>query len=132
VVQGNEGRADFERAQQKAKQIRILAEAEAEQVARVGVARAVATEEQVRAYGGPSFQVTQQVMQAFADAVKESKVEVVPRMLVGGGAAGGGGLLESLMAVLLSDKFMAAGLVDNQRESSSKANAIRAQLEGLK
>src|SRR6185295_8228087 len=94
-VQSNQGKADYARAQQQAAQIqtlagaegertRLLAEgeakkiasiagAEAEKAARIGIAQAMAIQEQVRAYGGPRFQLTQQVMNRFAEAVQESK-----------------------------------------------------------
>jgi len=49
----------------------MLGEAEADKGARVGVAQAIAIEEQVRAYGGPKFQLTQQVMGKFAEAIEE-------------------------------------------------------------
>ncbi|MGE5642406.1 MAG: SPFH domain-containing protein, partial [Byssovorax cruenta] len=52
-VQANQGKAEYQRSIQQAAQIRALAEAEAEKIARIGIAQALATEEQVRAYGGP-------------------------------------------------------------------------------
>src|SRR6476646_11629942 len=54
-VQTNQGKAEYQRSIQQAAQIRALAEAEAEKVARIGIAQALATEEQVRAYGGPQY-----------------------------------------------------------------------------
>ena len=87
-MQTNQGKAEYQRAVQQAAQIRALAEAEAEKVARIGIAQAIATEEQVRAYGGPQFQVTQQVMNRFAEAIQQSGVDVVPRVVVGGGEQG--------------------------------------------
>ena len=68
------------------------------------------TEEQVRAYGGPKFQVAQQVMERFAEAIETSHVDVVPKIVVGGagggaGGAGGSSLLEALLAIVLSDKL---------------------------
>lgn len=108
-VQSNEGKAAYQRSVQEAERIRTLAEAEAERAARIGVAEAIATEEQVRAYGGPKFQVTQQVMARFADAIAQAKVDVVPRIVMNGGGAGQGqgqsSVLEALLAMLLSDKL---------------------------
>src|SRR6185369_10158572 len=137
VVQQNQGKADYARAQQQAAQIQTLAQAEAEKVrilgegeakkiqalanaqaeqtARIGVAQAMAIEEQVRAYGGPRFQLTQQVMNRFAQAIEQSKVDVVPKIMIGGGASGNGNgqgagssmsgnVMEALLAMLLSDK----------------------------
>ncbi len=107
-VQTNQGKAEYQRSIQQASQIRALAEAEAERVARVGIAQALATEEQVRAYGGPQFQVTQTVLNRFADAIQQSGVDVVPRVIVGTDGKEGGGtgnIMEALLAMLLSDRF---------------------------
>jgi uncharacterized membrane protein YqiK len=106
TVQSNAGKAEYQRSVQQASQIRALAEAEAERAARVGIATAIAIEEQVRAYGGPQFQVTQQVMNRFAEAIEAAKVDVVPRIVVGGGSAGGnsGSVMEALLTMLLSEK----------------------------
>ena len=84
-IQTDQGKAEYQRSIQQAAQIRALAEAEAEKIARIGIAQALATEEQVRAYGGPQFQVTQQVLNRFSEAIQTSGVDVVPRVVVGGG-----------------------------------------------
>jgi uncharacterized membrane protein YqiK len=135
TVQANQGKAEYQRSLQQAAQIRALAEAEADKVkalaageaqrvravgeaeadraARVGVGQALAIEEQVRAYGCPQLQLTREVMSRFAEAIQTSRVDVVPKIVVGGGAGGGAGgssLLESLLAVLLSEK-LGAGAV---------------------
>src|SRR5206468_5670952 len=89
TVQGNQGKADYQRALQQAATIRALAEAEAEKAAQVGIAEAIAIEEKVRAYGGPQFQVTQQVMNRFAEAIEAAKVNVVPQIVVGGNGGNG-------------------------------------------
>jgi uncharacterized membrane protein YqiK len=130
TIEANQGRAAYERSVQEAAQkktmaeaqatemrliaeaeatrLRTLGEAEADKAARVGIAEAVAIEEQVRAYGGPKFQVTQQVMKSFAEAIAEAKVDVVPRVVIGGtgnGQGQTGSVAESLLAILLSDKL---------------------------
>lgn len=139
-VQTNEGRAAYQRslqeaeqmkalAEAKASQIRSLAEAEAEKEARVGIARAVATDEQVRAYGGPKLQVVQEVMSRFAQAIADAKVDVVPRVVVGGNGKEGGSssLMEGLLAVLLSDKL--DGLDQKpQGGSRPEAEAMKSEL----
>ena len=76
--------------------------------ARVGIAEAIAIEEQVRAYGGPKFQVTQNVMKNFAEAIGQAKVDIVPKVMMGGSANGqgqNGSVIETLLALLLSDKL---------------------------
>src|SRR5947208_1827418 len=129
-VQSNSGKADLARAQQEAtkiqtlataegartrilgegeaKKIEVMAAAEAQRAARVGIAQAMAIDEQVRAYGGPRFQLTQQVMNRFAEAIQASRVDVVPRVVVGGGGNGGspatGSVMEALLTMLLSEK----------------------------
>ena len=68
----------------------------------------------MRAYGGPRYQLTQQVMSRFAEAIEQARVDVVPKILIGSSAASGsdgvgrsGSLLEALLALLLSDKLAA-------------------------
>jgi len=134
TVQSNQGKAEYQRALQQAAQIRALAEAEAEKIARLGIAEAMAIDEKVRAYGGPQFQVTQQVMSRFAEAIQQSGVDVVPRMVVGGGGSNGGGsgsLMEGLMAMLLSERMEAVSAnssIGASTGASSEADALRAQI----
>ncbi|HYV19685.1 MAG TPA: SPFH domain-containing protein [Verrucomicrobiae bacterium] len=152
-VQSNQGKADYARAQQQAaqiqtlagaesektrllgegeaKKIRVLAEAEAERAARVGVAQALAIDEQVRAYGGPQFQMAQQVMGRFAEAIEQSRVDVVPKINFhsGNGSGGGGGsLLDSLLGVLLSEKLSAMAGVATTAPRDPAAEDIRKEL----
>src|SRR5262245_13857710 len=157
VVQSNSGKADVARAQQEATKIQTLAGAEAgrirmlgegeagkvlalagaeaQRAARVGIAQAMAIEEQVRAYGGPRFQLTQQVMNRFAEAIQTSGVDVVPRVVVGGGSGGngdGGGavtgnVMQALLTLLLSEKIGGdTGAPSTPR--SPEAEAIRKQI----
>lgn len=122
TIQGNVGKADYQRSVQQASQIRalaeaeadktrVLAEAEAEKTARIGIAQALAIEEQVRAYGGPQLQLTRQVMDRFSEAVERAKIDVVPRVMIAGGGSGAAGAgtqgnaFEALLAILLSDKL---------------------------
>ena len=127
-VQSNQGKAEYQRSIQQAAQIRALAEAEAEKIARIGIAQALATEEQVRAYGGPQFQVTQQVLNRFSEAVQQSKVDVVPRVVVGGNKENGSGnIMEGLLTMLLSDRFSA--LANNgHSERSEEVEKLRSEI----
>src|SRR6185295_18800420 len=162
AIQANQGKADLARAQQQAAQITALAGAEAEKVrllgageasrvtalasaeaeraARVGIAQALAIEEQVRAYGGPRYQLTQQVMARFAEAVERAGVDIVPKIVIGdrrdGGTGdgtngaspmGGGSVLESLLTILLSERM---GIdVAGTTAPSPAAAAVREELE---
>ncbi len=126
TVQSNQGKAEYQRALQQSAQIRALAEAEAEKTARIGIAEAMAIEEKVRAYGGPQFQVTQQVMNRFAEAVERAGIDVVPRIVVGGGGQGGGNMMEGLLAMLLSERMGVA--VAGDGSARPEAEALRAQI----
>lgn len=136
TVQSNQGKADYQRSLQQAAQVkamadaesskvRMMAEAEAERAARVGVAQAMAVEEQVRAYGGPVYQLTSTVMERFASAIQHSGVDMVPKIVIGGsnngggssgdghagkgpmgGGGGSGSVVESLLTILLSERMM--------------------------
>jgi len=143
VVQENQGKAEYQRALQQAAQIRTLSqaeadklrmmgEAEAEKCARVGVAQAIATEEQVRAYGGPKLQVTQAVLARFSEAIERSGVDVVPRVMVAGGGtsgAGTGSVLETLLSLLLSEKIGESPLlVEDAKQRSPELDELRNEL----
>ncbi len=130
-IQSNQGKAEYQRSIQQAAQIRALAEAEAEKIARIGIAQALATEEQVRAYGGPQFQVTQQVMNRFSEAIQQSKVDVVPRVLVTGGGEQGstsGNVMEGLLTMLLSERFESLAKSGEQLQRSPEAEALRDEI----
>jgi hypothetical protein len=104
----------------------------AEKAARVGIAEAIAIEEKVRAYGGPQFQVTQQVMNRFAEAIEHAGVDVVPRISISGSGSGNGtssgsSLMEGLMAMLLSDR-MGEQLSGNSNAIRPEAAAMRDQI----
>lgn len=119
-IQDNLGKAELQKAKQDAeKQITLadaeayrmkkLAEAEAEMKARLGIAEAIATKEQVSAYGGPQYQVIQNVMVKFTEAIKEGKINIVPNNVVTMGGTGEGNsnvnAFDSLLGVLLSEKL---------------------------
>lgn len=133
TVQGNEGKAQYQRALQQAAQIRALAEAEGEKAARIGIGQAIAIEEQVRAYGGPQYQVTQHVLNRFAEAIQASGVDVVPRVVIGGSGgangaqAGGSNLMEGLLAMLLSER-MGVDVTGADTQRSSEVEALRNQI----
>jgi len=133
TVQSNQGKAEYQRALQKAAQIRTLAEAESERIARTGIAQAIATEEQVAAYGGPQYQVTQQVLNRFAEAIQDSRVNVVPQVVVSGGngenGAASSNIMEGLLTLLLSEKLgMQNSATGQSRERSPEVEQLRDEI----
>lgn len=159
TIQANQGKAEYQRSVQEAERIRALAqaesdrvrlvsegeasrvralaEAEAEKAARIGIAQALAIDEQVRAYGGPRFQLTQQVMNRFAEAIETAHVDIVPRILIGGGASNGSGspglgggqgnLIEGLLAMLMSERL--GDGATNAEPRSPEADRLRKDLK---
>lgn len=88
---------------------KALAEADAEKEARVGIGKAVAIDEQVRAYGGPQLQLIQEVMNRLAAAIETSRVPIVPSTVVSmggeGDAGSNAGAFNLLMTLLATDKL---------------------------
>jgi uncharacterized membrane protein YqiK len=142
-INANLGRADYQRSLQKAAEIRALADAEADRIralgeaqadksARIGVAQAIAVEEQVRAYGGPKYQLVQEVMGRFSEAVRDAKIDVVPRIVLAGSggangsAPGGSNALEALLTLLLSERVGEPTVTLAER--SPEAHAVRRRL----
>ena len=132
TIQSNQGKADYQRSLQQAAQIRTLAEAEAEKAARIGIAPAIAIEEQVRAYGGSQFQVTQQVMNRFAEAIEQAHVDVVPKIMIGGnGGSGGqstGSVFEALLTLLLSERIVTPIDGDDGATRAPELEAFRKEI----
>ncbi|HLY29131.1 MAG TPA: SPFH domain-containing protein, partial [Aggregatilineales bacterium] len=134
TIQSNEGKAAYQRAVQEAEKIKTLAEADAEREARTGIARAMAVEEQVRAYGGPQFQVMQQAFERFSQAVEKSGIDVVPHTLIvngqngnGSGSNGGYSAFDALMTLLLSER-----LAETAKQGSSGSNELNAEVRRIR
>jgi uncharacterized membrane protein YqiK len=157
-VQENSGRAELQRAQQDAERVKTLAgadaqrvklladgeatrikltaEADADREARVGIGRAIAIEEQVRAYGGPQLQLVQDVMTKLSAAIQASGIPIVPATYVemgGGGGTGEGGTganaFNLLMTLLSTEKLQTAGpLAEADPEQASAVRAIKASI----
>lgn len=163
LIQSNQGKAALARAEQQAseiqtlagaesekirrlaegesKKIQLIALADAERAAKVGIAEAIAVQEKVRAYGGPRFQLTQQVMSRFAEAIQAAKVDVVPKIMIQGsggsrpeGESGsspnlGSNVMEGLLTLLLSEK-MGLEVTELQQKLSPEAEKIKREVLG--
>jgi uncharacterized membrane protein YqiK len=121
-IQSNQGKADYQRSLQDAAKIKAIAEADAEREARVGIGKAIAIDEQVKAYGGPQYQVVQDVMSKFTSAVEKARIDIVPRTVVNMGAGPGQGssvnAFEMLIGLLVSDKLGVKFAQDSQEEDA--------------
>ncbi len=122
AIQENVGKADAARAVQDGEKIRTLARANADQIkflaeadsvreAQVGIGKAIAVEQNVEAYGGPNFVLTQSVMERFSTAVENGRIPIVPQTVVemgggdGQGVGGGTNAFALLMALLATERL---------------------------
>ncbi len=96
-IERNNGAALASKAEQEANQIIALAkanssritlegEAEASKESNIGLAKAQAIDAQVKAYGGAEFRIIQEVTDKLSDAIKNAKVDIVPKTVVNMGS----------------------------------------------
>ncbi|URZ08709.1 SPFH domain-containing protein [Clostridium felsineum] len=106
----------------EASKIKSIGEAQADKEAKIGISRAIAAKEQVNAYGGPQYQVIQDVMSKLAEALKESKIDLVPKTYISNSNSGKTpnaleGILDLLLAKMSNEDYI-------QKELSPKAKEI--------
>jgi uncharacterized membrane protein YqiK len=128
-IQSNQGKADYQRSLQEASKIKAIAEAEAEKEARVGIGKAIAIEEQVKAYGGPQYQVVQDVMNKFTTAIEKSRIDIVPKTVISMGGAQGQGssvnAFEMLLGLLISEKLGVKFSEESKDEDTARVKGIK-------
>jgi uncharacterized membrane protein YqiK len=116
-VNQNEASASLARAEKKAQEIRVTADAErdrliaegngeASRISAVGEANASATKKQVDAYGGAEYRLAEQIATRLFEAIGTGHQPVVPQIVVyGGGSEGnnsGGGATNGMINGLLA------------------------------
>jgi uncharacterized membrane protein YqiK len=127
-IQSNHGKAEYQRSLQDAAKIKAIAEAEAEREARVGIGKAIAVEEQVRAYGGPQYQVTQDIMNRFTSAVEKTGIDIVPKTVISMGGQGGQSnvnAFDMLLTLLISEKLGVSMKDGDKKETDEKVSRIK-------
>jgi hypothetical protein len=98
-------------AKANATKISLEGEAEASKETNIGLAKARAIDAQVKAYGGAEYRVIQEITDKLADAIKNSKVDIVPKTVVNMGSgdqgdnAGTGTIVDSLLKFITLDKL---------------------------
>ena len=80
--------------------IKVTADAEATSVRVTGLAAAEAIEAQVKASGGPDFQLRRTVSEQLSTAVREAQVAIVPSVVVSGSETDGNGMVQALLAMV--------------------------------
>lgn len=138
-IESNQGKAEYQRSLQEASKIKALAEADAEKEARVGIGKAIAIDEQVKAYGGPQYQVLQDVMNKFTQAIEKSGIDIVPKTVIsmGNGENGGDGAnaFNMLLTLLLGEKLgvkFDGNKVENENVKKIKEAILKSMEEGNK
>ena len=75
----------------------------------VGIGKAMAIEQQVKAYGGSRYQLVQDIMNKFSAALEKSKIDIVPKTVVNMGSDKGSGSMtnafELLLGLIINDKL---------------------------
>ena len=118
-VERNNGAALASKAEQEANQIIALAkanaskitlegEAEASKESNVGLAKARAIDAQVKAYGGAQYRVMQEITDKLSDAIKNSKVDIVPKTVVNMGGdenSSSGTIVDTLLKFITMGKL---------------------------
>lgn len=113
-VRENEGKADVAFATQAAQrvtidakahaeQLRLTGEGEAARITQIGEAEGKATKMKVDAFGGPQYQLSKEIFQQFADAIKSGNIPIVPQIQMGGADGKGGSLVDALLAMMLQN-----------------------------
>lgn len=92
-------------AQAESKSIKDVAEAEAYREREVGSAKAEANQKLVDSYGGADLLVKKETAIAFAKAIEEGKIDIVPKNLITNGTGSQGNALENILNLVLLDKF---------------------------
>ena len=59
---------------------------------------------QVKAFGGPKFQLTKELAQILESAIRDSKNPLVPQVVIGQQDGRGGNAVDALLGMLLSSK----------------------------
>lgn len=135
-IQDNEGRAEYEKslheaekikamASASAEKVKLLAEADAQKEAKIGISKAIAINEQVKAYGGPKYQVLQDIVAKYTKAIENGEIQVVPNTYVnmGGGENNSINPLEAFLTLLLTKQF---------DEGNSNDSVLGEELESFK
>ena len=140
-IEGNSGAALASKAEQEANQIIALAkanaakikmegEAQASMETNVGLAKAQAIDAQVKAYGGAEYRVIQEIADKLTDAIKNSKVDIVPKTVVnmGGGSGsqenGSSTIMDTLLKFITIDKLGVS--LQNKAEPIETAQGMKA------
>jgi hypothetical protein len=107
-------------------------EAQASMETNVGLAKAQAIDAQVKAYGGAEYRVIQEIADKLTDAIKNSKVDIVPKTVVNMGGSGSqesssnnnSTVMDTLLKFITLDKLGVS--LQHISEPSTTAQAIEA------
>lgn len=125
-IQSNQGKAEFQRSLQEASKIKAIAEADAEREARIGIGKAIAIDEQAKAYKSPQYLVIQDIMNRFSTAIENAGIDIVPKTVVnmasGEGSSNVANAFEMLLGLLINEKL---GIKIDANEDSGENDRVK-------
>ncbi|MBN2541045.1 MAG: flotillin family protein [Bacilli bacterium] len=122
-IQDNAGRAEYQKSLHEAEKIKAIGIAEADREAKIGIGKSVAISEQVKAYGGPKYQVLQDIVANYTRAIESGKIQIVPNTLVTMGSGEDGAKinpLEAFITLLLSKELDSDNSIFKKNEPLNK------------
>jgi uncharacterized membrane protein YqiK len=122
MIQDNAGKAEYQKSLHEAEKIKAIGIAEADREAKLGIGKAVAIQEQVKAYGGPKYQVLQDIVGKYTKAIEAGQIQIVPNTLVSMGQGDKGNNinpLEAFITLLLSKELDSDKSIFNRDTSLS-------------
>jgi uncharacterized membrane protein YqiK len=128
-IQDNSGKAEYQKSLHEAEKIKAIGIAEADREAKLGIGKAVAISEQVKAYGGPKYQVLQDIVEKYTKAIETGQIQIVPNTLVSMGTNESGNNinpLEAFITLLLSKEL------DSDKSIFNKGDSLSKELEQFK
>ena len=99
-------------ARASAEKIRVEGQAEADRTAAVGKASAESVAAQVHAFGGPEYQLRKELAQILETAIRESKIPLVPQVVIGQQDSRGGSAVDALLGLALGGRLTPASDVE--------------------
>jgi len=130
-IQKNQGKAGLERAKHDAEKlvamanadaakVKALGEAEADKIAAIGNAEAEAITNKVKAYGGAKYQLIQDIISKYTQAIEAGNVQIVPNTYVNMGSSKEGSFpspLEGLIGLMFTEKIDSFNFTPEEKEA---------------
>lgn len=112
----NDGSADLAKSTKKAAEIKVLADARANEITLIGTSEADVLQKKVESFGDSRLYA----MSVLTEKITQSKQPIVPQNLIQSGDGKGVNLLEVLMSLMVQEKTQAMRTPDGSSSSCAK------------